>query len=538
MNNKIKKIEEEFYQATSKSSFYINNDFNEAIYRLTNVIDYLFIKEIFSFNLNIASEQDRLRHAYRAMLLKIHEYKNNNDDALNNKSLKKDIKDIIEQTDDSYNFNEIRNCFDRVKAGSMNIELKNNGILFKHNLKRDLTADIYSRWVDHEKPFLSIKTNETLSSENSFKDLMNKKYSKIWDNKKKTPRNKHILHKIADNCYFRMKDELLDIKDNIEFADFTLDEFRKVYSLIQAIGVLKMNQNIFRILKNKNKDYKYDVSPEMKYDDFINSIKDYINIDLAKIETIVNLLIYDYEFQKNKISIYQPIFRVGDSILYSTMLVYHSLPQDKLFYKLLKERKNKRQISYISRLREQLMTDNIISFLESKNKLKCKSNYIYHENGKPKAEYDLLILDKQEQRVAVVELKWYFKNDNEFDVITIDDKLEESIEIRLKRFKIFNDNKKEILKDSFNINDGDLYNSFTFIITENHSGTANLDDKIAIFDRFAFYYAIEKVNYRLSGLNKIIKKDQYLPELPVEIKNIEIKYHGYNYFIPIITYKG
>lgn len=157
MNNKIKKIEEEFYQATSKSSFYINNDFNEAIYRLTNVIDYLFIKEIFSFNLNIASEQDRLRHAYRAMLLKIHEYKNNNDDALNNKSLKKDIKDIIEQTDDSYNFNEIRNCFDRVKAGSMNIELKNDGILFKHNLKRDLTADIYSRWVDHEKPFLSIK---------------------------------------------------------------------------------------------------------------------------------------------------------------------------------------------------------------------------------------------------------------------------------------------------------------------------------------------------------------------------------------------
>ena len=533
--NKINKIKEEFYLKSKNNAFYSENKFNEALYRLTNFVDEYFFHLISNLIPDISNIQVSLRFSYMSIIKKIYRFISNNDDEIDLSSLKKDIKPLFDEIEDAKIFNRIRNSFDRVKTGTMSAKILDGVVSFDYVNIRNINSDLYSRWVDHEKPFLNHNISEHESTVRSFKDLFDKQYKNLWDHTNNLPKNKHKATLIYKNCYERMVDELLDIKEDIEFNEFTLDEFRRVYSAIQAIGIIKSNNYIYNILNKK--DDNHNPSVEMDYDKFINYLSSLSDVNLDITTSIVNMLIYDEKFHEDKVSIYQPIFKNGNNIFYSTMLTYYSLLQEKILYYLNKMKNNQPAITKIARLREKLMIENIREFIVESSNLQVADSYILFENNKPSAEFDLVILDNNSKNILVCELKWFIKNDGELDLLNIDKKLVESITIRSNRLEKFIDNKKTIIKSLFNYEIDEDYEIFGCVISENHSGSANIDDKLPVFDRFAFYFSLDSVDYNLKEFHKIIKEDDYLPIPPYEIEYETFEYHNQKFRCPLLKYR-
>ncbi len=533
--NEITKIKTEFYLKGKENDFYKKNLFNEALFRATNLVDELSINSLLNLRPNTEEEQTMLRFSYMSLIKKIHRFIVKTDDIIDEASLEKSFDDLTNEFFDATIFNRIRNSFDRVQTGTMNVELVDGVVNFEYNNIRNINADLYSRWVDTEKPFLNaaVSLNES-SSQQSIKDFFEKEYNDLWDKKKEKPRNVNKMKLIYNNCYSKMVDELFDVKEDIEFKEFTLDQFRKVYSAIQAFGIVKVNSYIRDIIKKKTKTINPSVL--MNYDDFIYYLISISNVEKKVVIDIVDMLLYDYEFHETRVGIYQHIFKSGNKIFYSSILTYNSMPQDKILYYLNKKGNNQQAITKIAHKRETLMTEGIMNFLKQTSNLKSKEGYVLYKNGKPAAEYDLIIVDVENKSILVCELKWFIKNDGELDLLYIDRKLEESIDIRIERLNLFKENKNEIISELFNIDIDNTYEIFGCIISENHVGSANIDDKLPIFDRFAFYFSLDSVSYNLKKFNKIIKEAEYLPVPPYETDYEMFEYYDQKYRCPVIKH--
>ncbi len=531
--NEIRNIEKEFYLKGKENDFYKNNKFNEALFKATTMVDELSIDAIISLHQNSEEIQTNLRFSYMSILKKIHKFINKTNDTINKSSINKKLDDLSKEFSKATTFNRIRNSFDRVQTGTMNVKLVDDIVSFEYHNIRNVNADLYSRWVHREKPFLTAKVAlKESSSQQSFKDFFDKEFNDLWDQRKEKPRNINKMKLIYNNCYNKMIYELFDVKEDIEFKEFTLDEFRRIYSAIQSLGVVKANSYISNMLRRKTNVINPSVL--MDYKDFINYLTTISNVEEEIVVSIVDMLIYDYKFHENLVGIYQHIFKSGDKIFYSSILTYNSLPQDKMLYYLNKKRNNQPAISKIARIRESLMTEGIKNFLKESSNLKFADGHVLYKNGKQAAEYDLIIIDVENKSILVCELKWFVKNDGELDLPNIDRKLKESIDIRTNRLNLFEENKNDIISKLFDISIDDTYEIFGCIISENHLGSENIDDKLAIFDRFAFYFSLDSVSYNLREFNKIIKEDDYLPTPPYEVDYEVFVYYGQKYRCPII----
>lgn len=532
--NKINEIKKEFYLKGKSNYFYKENKFNEALYRLTNIIDKFFLNSMLSLNIDIQEFQTNLRFSYMSIIKKIYNFIPKTDDEISKTLLMRNFDDISDELSDVLSFNTIRNMFDRLEIGTLNAKLKEGIVHFQYNNIKKINTDLYSRWVDKEKPFLQSIISETDSTKKSFNDFFDSDHNNLWDNDKNKPKNMHRMKLIYNNCYRRIIDELLDVEENIEFTEFSLDDFRKVYASIQSFGVVKSNNCILNFMRKKSDQMNPIV--EMEYDVFIEYISDMSNIETQIVKKIIDILIYDYDFHKSKITIYQPIFKARNKIFFSTMLVYYSMPQDKLLYFFNKKRQNAKAITKIAHQREEIMTKNMRKFLADNNRLLVSEGYVLYENNKTIAEFDLVAVDIKAKKILVLELKWFLKRDGDLDLINIDKKLIQSIEIRNKRLKLFKQYKNKIILDLFNFEIDDTFEVLGAIITENSIGSINVNNKLPIFDRFAFYFTIDSVNYNLGDFSQIIKNDDFLPIPPYKIEYQTLEYYNQKYVCPLLRY--
>ena len=249
---------------------------------------------------------------------------------------------------------------------------------------------------------------------------------------------------------------------------------------------------------------------------------------------------YDPEFHKNKVTIYQPLFQVGYYIFYSPMMVYFSLAQDKLFY-IMKENKSYQTIiSEIAKDRETIMTNQILHFIDS-SQLLYNANYKVAENGKIKAEFDLPVYDEEDNKLLLVELKWFFKGDGEFDHQKIDQKLKKAILSRKEKQEFVEKNIKRLLLDMFNVEMVEKPEIMSCIVSKNYSGSSFIEDGLPIFDQFLFCETMKQCSFKLSKVFDLIKKGDYVPDMRsygVEFQTQEINYAGYTFNCPTICIKN
>lgn len=540
MSNDISIAKENIYSFPSQFDFFKQNDLQSACYKLTCDIEEIFLRLLSTQMVmtdfdRIAILQDRFRGGYRAAIKWAFQYCAQSDKPFLPNACQYKFGCCGDTISVGAEFANIRNAFDQAELGKLKISIDDHRIQFSPSRSiRDVNADLYARFIDHEK-YTETENKKTISyDQKTFAHMVNPDQSSRWNDFSKRPHDKQLFSKIYKDCLKKVKIDTEDYS-NFDFGEFTLEDYEKVYAVLMALGV--MNFNYQRTSRERNQSSKSS-SPIFfsEITSLIQFIVDNSKVKRKAIKRIIELLTYDYEFHKNKVTVVQPLFSFGKFVFFSPSLLYYSDAVDKLLY-LVKELNNTPEvISKIAKEREQVMTDRIMSFIAQNSNLQCIPNYKLILNGKPVAEFDILVYDANTNSLLLTELKYFFKADGEDGHQKVDLKIQDAIKLRLSRQRLAEKHIDVLLSDAFGISSVATAPKIkSCIVSQNYSGSSFLEDKIAVFDEFLFKHTLSRYEYNLDVLFTNIENDSYIPDMSDAIcyHDYTQEYAGYE-----ITYPG
>ena len=540
MNNDISIAKENIYSYPSQLGFFKTNDLQSACYKLTCDIEELFLgllstQMVMTDFDRIGILQDRFRGGYRAAIKWAFQYCVQSDKPFLLHTCQYEFGCCGDTISIGSEFANIRNAFDQASLGKLTISITNHNIKFSPSRsKRDINADLYARFIDHEK-YTETENKKTISyDQKTFAHMINPDQSSRWNDFSKRPHDKQLFSKIYKDCLKKVKIDTEDYS-NFDFGEFTLEDYEKVYAVLMALGV--MNFNYQRTMRERNQ-YSKSSSPIFfsEITSLIQFITDNSKVKRKAVKSVLKLLTYDYEFHKNKVTVVQPLFSYGKFVFFSPSLIYYSAAVDKLLY-LVKELNNTPEvISKIAKEREQFMTDRITSFIAQNSNLQCIPNYKLILNGTPVAEFDILVYDGTTNSLLLTELKYFFKADGEGGHQKVDLKIQEAIKSRLSKQRLAEKHIDVLLSDALGISATAATPKIkSCVVSQNYSGSSFLDDKIAVFDEFLFKHTLSRYEYNLDVLFTNIENDSYIPDMSDAIcyHDYTQEYAGYE-----ITYPG
>ena len=536
---KIKEIREEIYNGRKEEKFYKENSFASACYYLTlafeNIMNYLMSPAVFKIGLRTAQVmQDNKRGAYREALKNV--YKFCKRETLFSPAYDSSkLQEAYEEIDNAEQFNIVRHMFEKWEMGRLEARLEDKKLVFSRTkTSRSDDADIYNKILDDLKPEDTRKTNNAPCSSKLMEYMSSPEYAQKWDEKKQRPKTKTFFKQIKESAYQKI---LLDAeeKSDYNFREFTLENFREIYAVLLALGVMKFN---YYLVNTIHTPYFCDNKPiiVMSRGELIEFIQENTKLGETCISKVLEYLIYDPEFHEDKIGIFQPLFCFNDIVFYSPLLVYFSFAQDKFLY-IIKEKKQYNQvISQLAKNKEYLMTDEILDFIEEKSQLSFEPNYIIYDGTIKKAEYDIVLYDDDRNKVLLVELKWFFKADTERQMMWTDRKLSDAVSDRREKEKIFKQNARQMVKDIF----GEVNTEpeiMSCIVSRNWAGSTFVHDDIPVLDEYLFKAILEDTSFNFDALFKKMKSKDYLPNFTGDgIIYVEemMNYAGYEIHYPQI----
>lgn len=510
-----------------------------ALYQLTNTVDSLYI-ELFVETMRrmlmghtqpniIENNMIKLRHSYRAIIKFIYEcciedlFSDNIDD--------NDLNDWSKELLDADKFNETRNRIERYLTNKIEARYEPDSKtieFFKKESKRNYDVDTYNRWMSRVKP--------TYYSNQHKEDSLSKKV--IAMNKPDILYNMvYSPYLLANNNSFKQTYKVAheailsenDVDNDYEFGGFNLFEYYKVYAYITALAMNRLNYYSTSLLLNKI-IYGRRNNPSLLLDKkwLIERISEFCKIDLEIVGKIIDLLIYNSDFHKDRIAIYQPLFEINGKICFSSMLVVFSCVQDKLFHLKKKDDNCRVSFSLMAKEKEVLMTDRIINYIQNENEeWIIKRNCLLKINKQSLAEIDICIYDKKHKNLLLIELKWFEKLDGENDDYKTDRKLKDTINSRTDKEIIISKNLKEFIEQ--NLDSSIEVNQIkSCIISENYSGSVLLEEKLPILDEYLFFNLCDKNVYNMAMIfDKLDRRDYYPSFSPFEHFVDEWEYAGY-----------
>lgn len=540
MSNDISIAKENIYSFPSQFDFFKQNGLQSACYKLTCDIEEIFLgllstQMVLTDFDKIAILQDRFRGGYRAAIKWAFQYCAQSDKPFLPNACQYELGCCGDTISVGAEFANIRNAFDQAELGKLKVSIDDHRIQFSPSRSiRDINADLYARFIDHEK-YTETENKKTITyDQKTFAHMINPDLSSRWNDFSKRPHDKQLFSKIYKDCLKKVKIDTEDYS-NFDFGEFTLEDYEKVYAVLMALGV--MNFNYQRTSRERNQSSKS--SSPIFFSEITSLIQFIIENSKVKrkaIKRIIELLTYDYEFHKNKVTVVQPLFSFGKFVFFSPSLLYYSDAVDKLLY-LVKELNNTPEvISKIAKEREQVMTDRITSFIAQNSNLQYIPNYKLILNGNPVAEFDILVYDGTTNSLLLTELKYFFKADGEDGHQKIDLKIQEAIKSRLSKQRLAEKHIDLLLSEAFGISVAAATPKIkSCVVSQNYSGSSFLDDKIAVFDEFLFKHTLSRYEYNLDVLFANIENDSYIPDMSDAIcyHDYTQEYAGYE-----ITYPG
>lgn len=532
MSNDISIAKENIYSFPSQFDFFKQNDLQSACYKLTCDIEEIFLgllstQMVLTDFDKIAILQDRFRGGYRAAIKWAFQYCAQSDKPFFPNACQYELGCCGDTISVGAEFANIRNAFDQAELGKLKVSIDDHRIQFSPSRSiRDINADLYARFIDHEK-YTETENKKTITyDQKTFAHMINPDLSSRWNDFSKRPHDKQLFSKIYKDCLKKVKIDTEDYS-NFDFGEFTLEDYEKVYAVLMALGV--MNFNYQRTSRERNQSSKS--SSPIFFSEITSLIQFIIENSKVKrkaIKRIIELLTYDYEFHKNKVTVVQPLFSFGKFVFFSPSLLYYSDAVDKLLY-LVKELNNTPEvISKIAKEREQVMTDRITSFIAQNSNLQYIPNYKLILNGNPVAEFDILVYDGTTNSLLLTELKYFFKADGEDGHQKVDLKIQEAIKSRLSKQRLAEKHIDLLLSEAFGISAAAATPKIkSCVVSQNYSGSSFLDDKIAVFDEFLFKHTLSRYEYNLDVLFANIENDSYIPDM-----SDAICYHDYTKSTP------
>lgn len=534
-------IKQEIYNFAKGYDIYINNSFLEACFKLTCAAEENFInllrQGILSLQFDYISVlQDKLRGAYREALKNAYRFCKNTETNAEPQIEREELKKICDNLVEYFNFNEVRNLFEQTQLGKYTLEINSEKEItfIRNQSNRTINSELYARWINNQKPEDEIRKEHSDDEKQLYLYMSNPEFCKFWDISEPTLSIPSHFKKVYKAALGKVKNDN-DEQINYDFGDFTTEEFQKIYAVLVAMSVTVFNHHFVSRILSMFEINKHKPIVSIERDKLITLIQKYTGLSTVKIEAVINYIIYDPQIHADKITIYQPLFLLGETIFFSPSIIYFSMAYDKMLYLAKRSPAFKQVISKVAKEREELMTDDLCEYLETNSQLLYTANFIVKEENKSIAEFDIIIYDEVNKKLLLTELKWFFKGDGEFDYAKIDKKLQGAVSDRIEKEKIAKEHLKEIQKE-LNIQEDSDIEIRSCVVSKNFSGSDFIDDDLAIFDEFLFKLLLEEVEFDLSKLFDKLTDKSYIPDMSsvgycyvprtVELAGYKINYEG------------
>lgn len=539
-NHTIINARNTIFKFGKEREIYIKYSFEELCFLLTCTYEACMLSLLNPQNIlsgrPIGLEQDKIREIYRELLKKAFSFSKHNADFRIPFISESDINLGMNEISNTFDFNPIRRAFELYDMGRYSASADDNKLVFVRNdSNRNISADLYSHLVDNVKPLSDTEEHRRINSE-TFKMMIEPSRADRWDPYKSKPTSKDVVKHYYKKAYEKIIIECSE-KEDFNFGSHSLEDFRKVYAVLIALGMLRFN-SIYSYMLNGNRNKYVDINRPILFGKMVWLV-DYVSkitgVTHDKVSLILSELTYDPEFHKDKVTVYQPLFVYNGFFFFSPSFLYYSLPQDKYLFVLKKQRKYEQTISAMAKSREISMTQELCLYIQNNSDFLCSKNYSIIKNGKSVAEFDLIIYDKKSSKVLLLELKWFFDGDGEQDHMKIDEKINNAVKNRIEKQTIFEKNKAMCLKELFDVNNSTDVDIRSCVLSRNYSGSSFVDEKIPVIDQFLFYKIINESNYDMEKIFKTLDSKSYLPTLDentIHTVQKTVNYAGYTVEFP------
>ena len=336
-------------------------------------------------------------------------------------------------------------------------------------------------------------------------------YRKFWDLTDPTLSTFSYFKKVYKFALEKVKSDSEEL-DNHDFGEFNTEEFHKVYAVLVAMSVTITNYHfVSRLLQkievNNNKPIAI-----IKYCKLIDLAQNCTGLSQEQVKSVIKAIIYDPQIHIDKITIYQPLFLLDDTLFFSPSIIYYSITYEKMLYLAKRSTKLQPMISKLAKEREEIMINDLCDYIDTNSQLLYLTNYTITDANKPIEEFDLIIYDEVHKKMLLTELKWFFSGDGEFDHAKIDKKLEYTISDRIKKETIAKEHLNKIQKE-LNIQEDSDIEIKSCLVSKNFSGSDFIDDDLAVFAEFLFKLLLEQTEFNLSKLFNKLNDKSYLPDM-------------------------
>ncbi len=415
-------------------------------------------------------------------------------------------------------YRRIRNIIDRYKLGLFNAVEKNGNLHFYSvQGKRSFIFDVYSRNIAANIP--GAKEQKDLIRELETYSLMFDVLSKpIRFESSKIFKPMDTDLKVLSEKYFGIFS--MGIPDKIltyKVGSFSLKEYLKIYSFLAALGSYKTAY----VIANKSKKI---ISPCVCYPKtrLIFDAARVCELEQFKVEAIINELIYDVNFQKDYITLFQPLFKLNEKIVFSTNVLLLSYVVEKTVKYFTLSNKNPKLNEIYGQFRSKEMNDRI----ETALKEKYPSLYIYRNKtlkfGKDdKAEIDICIFEKKTQTAILCELKRIQPVESDKDAFKKEIKINSYIGERLYKDGLVKEHIDKFIKDNELESEFVSYSYHSLVVINEFCGNTKVDEKIKVLDEPLFFWLLDIFNGNISEFISYVERSEFFKELEklIPIKN-------------------
>lgn len=309
-----------------------------------------------------------------------------------------------------------------------------------------------------------------------------------------------------------------EIKFNFDFGDFHYDD------LISFCAALRLVADYYNIILIRTGIFS------IEYDVMVQGISKLAGLTEEKVKKFLKYQTYDYDYQKDKLTLFQPLILCNDRFYFLPLTISLGLLPVKM-YKVMVDNDKKHYRKEVSNEKEKQMTTEIVDKLK-KYDLQIETNYKLCNKNDTIAEYDMLVFDNKTRDLYIFEFKWHFIGDGEEEHKFIDDMLESEIMYRIEKDKFIKEKQQRVCNELFNSDNVNAVKEI--LISQNFGGNTKHSMTVIDFetlkrgvDRFESFK--ELMDWFLSG--------KYLSSVSVENIKTDIELEGYKFSIFLLKSK-
>lgn len=316
-----------------------------------------------------------------------------------------------------------------------------------------------------------------------------------------------------------------------ELDGFSLDEFKSVWKALLTLSIIHNTCCLKSGIKGGAINNCIIIK---KFDELVEEIAKYTQLDIIKVNTILTLLTYnDHNDNKNMDIIWTPIIPLKNNfVAIPPNLIMIGNPERNLI--CLVNKVNSKAYSLISCKKEEYMIDDF------KNHINKYKNIEFASTKKlpdPLPDMDVVMFDKNTNVLLIGELKWLLQTDSIQEVCERDKDIKKGISQAGDIREYAEQNIDDVINRSYNEKQFHPTKIYTCVITRNNIGTSKIEDStIKVIDEDRIYELIKEAKGNLSIVIEKIENKEYIRDKKIDYKSEckEIEYGGYTFSLDVI----